>query len=46
MVVSFGMQRYSFAEDTTSSLIDVTLSQAHSAPITVDVRSQDVTALG
>ena len=40
------MQRYSFSEDDGSSLIDVTLNQAHNAPISVDIRSQDTTALG
>lgn len=46
MAVSFGMARYSFAENVGSGAIDVTLNQAHSASISVDIRSQDVTAFG
>ena len=39
------MSSYSFAEDATSAVIDVTLNQPHSAPIGVNVRSQDGTAI-
>ena len=46
VAVSFGMSSYSFSEDDRSGLINVTLNQAHNAPIGVDIRSQDVTAFG
>lgn len=46
VTVSLGMPSYSFNEDNTSSLIDITLSQATATPISVNVRSQDVTAIG
>lgn len=46
VAVSFGMSNYSFSESDGSGLIDVTLNQDHNAPISVDIRSEDVTANG
>ena len=46
VVVSFGMASYSFAEDDTSASVDITLNQAHNAPLSVDVISEDLTAIG
>lgn len=40
------MSRYSYAENIGSAVVDITLNQAHNAPINVDVRSQDITSIG
>ena len=46
VAVSFEMASYSFPEDYTLASVDITLNQAHNAPLSVDVISEDLTAIG
>lgn len=46
VTVSFGAPSYDFAENVGSAAIDVVLSQSHTDSISVDVRSQDESAIG
>ena len=46
VAVSFGLASYTFPEDASSASIDITLNQPHSSPLSVDVSSEDLTAIG
>ena len=46
VAVSFGLASYTFPEDASSASIDITLNQPHSSPLSVEVSSEDLTAIG
>ena len=46
VAVSFGLASYTFPEDASSASINITLNQPHGSPLSVDVSSEDLTAIG